>query len=216
MEKISQQNHLRNYSVNFRIAATQKILEGIMPIRSVLDVGCRNCEAKFIVPYGVSYFGNDLFQNAEKSVSFVGDILSVNFDRTFDCVMALDIVEHVDDPFALMDKLASLAEKHLIVSLPNIYDLLHKYDFVFRGTLGRKYSFGVKNSLDRHRWVMNYDEIHHFFSWYSKKHRMHLETKDIIIGERSDMAVSRIASRLTTCFLGEKTMTKTVIALFSK
>lgn len=202
-------------AMNFRIRAAGEICEKL-DIGSVLDVGCRGCEAKSILPSGAEYYGNDLFQNDERSVTFVGDVLEAEFGRTFDCVMALDIIEHVDDPYALMDKLFNLSDNYLLVSLPNIYDLPHKYDFVFKDTLGKKYQFDVKNSLDRHRWVMSYDEIYQFLSFYSQKYDMRMETKDLIIGEHSSRLPSKIASKLIPLIFGKKIMTRTVMALFSK
>lgn len=200
---------------NFRIDAAGEFLRKLH-ISSVLDVGSRGCEALSVVPSGVEYCANDLFQNSAGSIDYVGDILAVNFDRTFSCVMALDIIEHVDDPYCLMDKLAVLADKYLLLSLPNIYDVSHKYDFIFRSTLGEKYKFRTENSLDRHRWIMNYDEIHEFFQSYSKKYSMNLETKDILIGENARNPIIRTFSKTLLRILGRKNMTRTVIGLFIK
>lgn len=168
--------------MNFRIAAAGKILSKLS-ISNVLDIGCRGCEAKHILREGVEYFGNDLFQNVDGSVSFVGDVLQVDFGRDFDCVIALDVVEHVDDPYVLMDKIISLSNKYIIISLPNTYDLPHKMDFLFKSTLGKKYSFETSNRMDRHRWVINYDEICDFYSHYARTHGMALEMIDVMPGE---------------------------------
>src|SRR5688500_9155025 len=109
---------INDATVNLRIRTAGQLI-AYLGVKSVLDVGCRNCEAENVIPKGVEYFGNDLFQNAAGSVAHVGDALTLEFGRTFDCVIALDVVEHVDDPHGLMDKLASLAERYLLVSLPN-------------------------------------------------------------------------------------------------
>jgi hypothetical protein len=182
----------------------------------MLDVGCRNCEAQTVVPRGVEYFGNDLFQNAVGSVTYVGDALTVEFGRTFDCVMALDVVEHVDNPHGLMDKLVSLAERYLLISLPNIYDLKHKYDFVINNSLGGKYLFGTENRTDRHRWVMNYDEIQQFYSHYANRHGMSLVTRDVVDGLFSPKLTTRLAYRSLSLLLSKRTLTRTVFGFFSK
>lgn len=201
--------------INFRIRAAGEFIQDIQ-ITSVLDVGCRGCEALNVMPPGIEYFANDLFQNKDGLVNYVGDIQTIQFDRKFDCVLALDIVEHVDDPYTLMDKLISLADKHVLISLPNIYDVSHKIDFVFRETLGRKYNFSTENSLDRHRWIMNYEEVYSFFQHYSRKYDMKLETKDLAIGERSRSLIFRSSAKVASIILGKRNMTRTVVGLFTK
>jgi hypothetical protein len=168
------------------------------------------------MPDGTEYWGNDLFQNKDDGVAYIGDVLSMDFGRTFSCVMALDIVEHVDDPYSLMDKLVSLTDKYLIVSLPNIYDIQHKYNFVMKSTLGRKYHFGVENKLDRHRWVMSYDEIHQFYKAFAKKYSLSLETIDISIEETPTRVNTALILKVFSPFLSRKVMTTTVFAVFSK
>lgn len=200
---------------NFRISAAAKVLAEL-DIGSVLDVGCRGCEARQVIPAGVRYFGNDLFQNETDEVDFVGDVMQMDFGQNFDCVMALDVVEHVDDPHSLMDKLIGLADRHVVVSLPNIFDLLHKYNFVFKSSLGSKYLFGVENSLDRHRWIMNCEEIRRFYAFYAEKHRLKLETRDILIGFDSDKLTNRMAARLISAVFGKNVMTRTIVGVFSR
>lgn len=139
-------------------------------IKTVLDVGCRSGILKKYLPSKLEYFGNDLISGA--NVHYVGDIMDIDFDRRFDCVFALDILEHVDMLHDLFDKLVSLSNESLIVSLPNTYDLKSRYKFVIKGHLGGKYKFSGLNSLDRHRWLMSYDEIYHFFQVKASQYDM--------------------------------------------
>lgn len=201
--------------MNFRIQAAANLIKELNPT-DVLDVGCRGCEASRALPPDIRYYGNDLFQNAEGSVDFVGDALCYEFGRTFQCVVALDIVEHVDDPYSLMDKLIGLADKYLIVSLPNIYDVLHKRDFLIGNTLGSKYEFGVENRMDRHRWLMSYDEIVEFYKYFAAKHCVQLEMHDVLIGSNSTRATSRALCSLGSLVFGRKNFTRTIVGLFSK
>lgn len=201
--------------MNFRIRAAGEILNQLT-IANVLDIGCRGCEAKQILREGIEYYGNDLFQNEYGEVIYVGDVLQVDFGRTFDCVVALDIVEHVDDPYVLMDKIISLSNKYVIVSLPNTYDLPHKIDFLLKSSLGKKYSFETSNRLDRHRWVMNYDEIYAFYSYYAIKYGISLNTTNIRLGESSSNTRSKLASTLLRPIVGKKNLTRTVIGVFTK
>lgn len=201
--------------MNFRIAAAREMLSGLN-IRSALDVGCRDCAARNALPVDAEYFGCDLFQNPAGTVTYVGDIMSLKLDRRFDSVIALDVIEHVDDPHALMDRLVEITDKHLLVSLPNIFDLRHKLMFMFRNTLGGKYQFGVENTLDRHRWVMNHDEILAFLSHFAEKHAMRMSTRNLRVGLDSGSVKWRLALPLLRPLIGDKTLTSTVMALLSK
>ena len=201
--------------MNFRINNTIKILESL-EYDSVLDVGCRRCDLKKGLNSSKAYFGCDLFQNDENLVDFVGDVMAYDFNQKFDVVTALDIVEHVDNPYILMDKLVDLSKKYVIISLPNIYDIQHKYNFVFKSTLGGKYYFGTENSLDRHRWVMNYDEINAFFQFYAKKYNMKLETFDVKLAENSTRLSNKLLVGVLQALLSKSNMTRTVIGIFKK
>jgi hypothetical protein len=131
-------------------------------------------------------------------------------------VIALDVVEHVDNPYELMEKLISLADRYLLISLPNIYDLKHKYDFVINNSLGGKYLFGTENRIDRHRWLMNYDEIQRFYSHYANRHAMSLVTHAVIDGLHSPKLITRLAYRSLSLLISRKTLTRTIFALLSK
>ncbi len=201
--------------MNFRIMAASEILNELS-ISEVLDIGCRGCEAKAVLPKVVSYYGNDLVQNESGSVNFVGDALHYNFGKTFECVIALDVIEHVDDPYALVDKLINIADKHLVISLPNVYDISHKFDFLTKNSLGSKYSFEIENRLDRHRWLMSYDEINDFYRHYAEKHNVKLKTRDIHFGDYAVNMRFKLLSRLILPVLGEKNLTRSVIGVFTK
>jgi len=201
--------------MNFRIKTAEKVLNQLT-ISNVLDIGCRGCEAKQILREGVDYYGNDLFQNKRGEVRYVGDVLQVDFGRTFDCVIALHIIEHVDDPYILMDKIINLSNKYAIISLPNTYDLPHKVDFLLKSSLGKKYSFETSNRLDRHRWIMNYDEIIAFYSYYAKKYRMSLETIEIKLGASSPKVSTKLTSALLGTFFGKKNLTRNIVGVFIK
>jgi|SaaInlStandDraft_5_1057022.scaffolds.fasta_scaffold04120_5 hypothetical protein len=200
--------------MNFRIEAASSILESVK-YKSILDVGCRRCDLKNVLTEGKEYYGCDLFQH-EGLVEYVGDVMSIEFNRKFDSVIALDIVEHVDNCHELMDKLFSLSNKYIIISLPNIYDIQHKYHFIRYNTLGGKYIFNTANSLDRHRWVMNYDEIYNFYTFYADKHNCKLTFKDIKLGSNSSNIFSKIITKILNTLGFYKSTTRAVLGVFEK
>ncbi|MEA2154952.1 MAG: hypothetical protein QOE11_1092, partial [Solirubrobacteraceae bacterium] len=70
-------------------------------------------------------------------------------------------LEHLDDPQSALDEAIRVASKAVVVLLPNLYTLILRAQFAAGRTFG-KYSFGPDNSLDRHRWLMNFDQAADF------------------------------------------------------
>ena len=200
---------------NFRIDAASSAINGF-GVTSLLDVGCRGCELQKAISEKIDYFGNDLFQNNAESVAYVGDFMDLQFDRKFECCVALDVVEHVDDPHALVARLFSLSEKYVVISLPNIFSLTHKRDFLFSNTLGAKYAFRSENSLDRHRWVMSYEEIHAFFKHCEKLYDAKCVTRDLMFGSVTENGLKRAFVKCARPIFGQANMTKAVLAVFEK
>jgi 2-polyprenyl-3-methyl-5-hydroxy-6-metoxy-1,4-benzoquinol methylase len=198
-----------------RVRVAGEAIGSLPDVRTLLDVGCRDSRLMAFLRPQVEYAGADLYQNDRNTVDYVGDINSVCIDRTFDCVVALDILEHVDDPFSLFDKLTSLSNRYLVVSLPNCYDLKHQYLFAFRKTLGGKYEFPVSNPTDRHRWVMNYQEICRFFQAKASEHSMSFEAKNVKYGELRFRATSLVGYGCRFLLPAHLT-TETVLGVFSR
>jgi hypothetical protein len=56
-----------------------------------------------------------------------------------------------------LDEAMRVAARAVIVLLPNLYTLWLRIQYL-RGRPSNKYLFGPDNSLDRHRWIMNFDQ----------------------------------------------------------
>jgi hypothetical protein len=121
----------------------------------LLDVGCRGCELHTYVSEMVSYEGVDLFQNSDKSVTHVLDVSKgLPFaDRSFDYVIGLDILEHLDNFQESIEELLRVSGDRLIVMLPNMAHLLFRFKFLRTGRLSGKYDFIFGQGQDRHRWL---------------------------------------------------------------
>ncbi len=145
-----------------RIEFAGNLISALDGIKSVLDVGCRDGALKSVLPSQVEYFGSDLLA-ANASVRYVGDFNSIEFDRRFDAIVALDVLEHMEHPSRAFDKMGNLSSRYIITSLPNCYDLRTRAQVAFGGRMGGKYEFSVDEPLDRHRWVMGFGEIVRFY-----------------------------------------------------
>lgn len=184
-----------------------------LAVESVLDVGCRDGQLRRLLPAQVHYSGCDLLPG--ENVRYVGDIRSIEIGERFDCVIALDMLEHVDDLHALFDRLAGFAGRAMIVSLPNCYDLKGRFKFAFRGRLGGKYEFSPVPVLDRHRWIMGYEEIRDFYAAKARQHGFALTVHDIAYGERGSWRVTSVLG-LASRVLGPRLTCESVLGVFSR
>lgn len=182
-----------------------------LPVRSVLDVGCRDGYLRRFLPEHVRYSGCDLV--AGEHVRYVGDVRLIDIDESFDCVIALDLLEHVDDIHALFDRLAGLAGQALVVSLPNCYDLKSRLRFALRGRLGGKYEFSAVPVLDRHRWIMGYDEIRRFYSAKATQLGFELNIHDLRYGDPGSWRLTSLLG-LTSRVLGPRLTSECVLGVF--
>lgn len=102
--------------------------------RSLLDLGCgEGYVLDALVRSGVAdeldiaLTGADLSQRAvERARARLGDRATVrcadatapNFDGSFDLVMMLEVLEHLEDPAIMLDHLDALTTRHLVLSVP--------------------------------------------------------------------------------------------------
>jgi hypothetical protein len=179
-------------------------------LRSILDIGCRDCELASYFP-GLEYHGADLFPGP--GVSYVGNICDTALERAFDAVVACDILEHLEDPSGLFDRLLAHAERYFLISLPNCYDLKSRAQFL-GGQMGGKYRFTEEPPIDRHHWLMNRAEIAEFCRVKAEKHALGLRMIDMPYGRGS----SRYAGfgRLASAVLPRSLGVPTVFALFTR
>jgi 2-polyprenyl-3-methyl-5-hydroxy-6-metoxy-1,4-benzoquinol methylase len=197
-----------------RIGFAAEILRPLAPT-SILDVGCRDGALADHFPR-VDYWGADLLPSANGRVRIVGDIVEMQLTRRFDAIVACDILEHVDRPSELFDRLVGATDRLLLVSLPNTYDLKSRIRFAMRGRLGGKYEFLEQGSKDRHRWLMNRREILEFYRLKAAKHRLALRSFDLTYGSSRHRTLKAISGRLMASVLPASICAETVFGLFLK
>ena len=155
-----------------KFVIVRELLAGRTPeTTSLLDAGCRGCELRPHVEDRARYVGVDLMQNAAGSVDHVGDIArGLPFpDRSFDYVVALDVLEHMDDFHAGMTELARVTRERLVVVLPNYAHLNVRWRFLRHGGLGNKYELPLGTVADRHRWVTVLPQTDRYMDWFAER-----------------------------------------------
>lgn len=196
-----------------RIKFAAAILRPLCP-KSILDVGCRDASLLDEFPI-VPYAGADLVPDKLGRVKYIGDITEIDFDRRFDTVVALDILEHLDRPGELFDRLVALADRLILVSLPNTYDLKSRVMFV-RGQLGGKYEFCEDPPADRHRWLMNRNQIVAFYEAKAARHDLSFQEFDLTYGASMNSDLTARCGRVLAKILPPSMAAETIFGLFSK
>lgn len=153
---------------------------------------------------------------AGEGVNYVGDIAALEIRERFDCVAALDILEHVEDPFAVFDKLYGLSKLMLVVSLPNCFDIRAKLNFLFRDRVSSKYELGLQHRQDRHRWIMSCGEIRRFYVNKAETHEASLQMIDVsLFDEVRGWTVVKALRALPLLAMPASWRTTQIIGVFS-
>ena len=140
----------------------------------VLDVGCDEAPLRNSLGRG-RYVGVDLYGAPDVFVDLEQGALPFGSD-TFDCVICLDVLEHLEHLHQVFSELVRVARRYLIISLPN--SLGQYWPQLIRGG-GRSVHFGlpVDPPQDRHRWFFNYEEAKAFL---------------LVMAQRNDLQLRRL------------------------
>ncbi len=198
-----------------RVEKTARLLTGNKDIQSVLDVGCRDGILMKYLPETIRYHGADLFPVGDH-VDYVGDIMTMDFDETFDAVTAVDVLEHLDELHKAFDKLVGLSRKTLIVSLPNCYDLKSRCRFALKGHMGGKYKLSADATEDRHRWLLTYDDIIGFYRAKARQHDLTVTIHPVCYGEFGSKSPRGYTGRLLSACLPRALTAHSIVAEFRK
>lgn len=152
------------------------VISGLVPAdaASVVDIGCRDRALRTHLSPGVRYVGVDLappadvIASAEERLPFEDD--------EFDCAVLADVLEHLEHPHDALEEAIRVARASVVVLLPNLYSALHRARFVSGATFG-KYQFGPERRVDRHRWLMNFDQARAFTHGVAEGAGWHVEAE---------------------------------------
>lgn len=138
----------------------QSILRG----SRILDVGGDQGFLKGHLESGTHYWSIDAAQGADQAVDL--DLGALPFeDRSYDCVLCLDVLEHVDNIHGLFDELCRVSSAYVVISLPNawavFWGMLRRGEYR-PGMATKFYGLPVDPPSDRHKWFFNDDEARRF------------------------------------------------------
>lgn len=138
---------------------------------SVLDVGADQGLLEDELDDSVEYWGIGLGDGVDEMVDLEEDGIPYE-DDTYDCVVCLDVLEHVDNIHHVFDELCRVANEHVIISLPNPWASFMRLlrDGYYSKNLPMKfYNLPVDGPTDRHKWFYGPQEAERFFAGRAAK-----------------------------------------------
>lgn len=149
----------------------QSILKG-----SILDVGADKCHLKAYLGKDTEYLGIGLGEDTDQQVDLEREKIPFP-DSAFDCVLCLDVLEHLDNIHQVFDELCRVTRRFVILSLPNpwahFYRMLCDGDYR-SGCPVKFYGLPVEPPVDRHKWFFSAEEAKEFILHRTEKNDMRL------------------------------------------
>lgn len=124
----------------------------------ILDVGCGNAYLRKLIK--AEYTGVDKEKNADLSIDISSGLPFK--DKSFDTVVAFDVLEHIDDIYFIFDEVCRVSRRWVIITLPNLYEWRLRLSFLFGRLKTGKYGLPEEPPQDRHRWIFNIKEAEKF------------------------------------------------------
>lgn len=145
----------------------EQILKG-----KILDVGADQQHLKKYLPAEVEYTGIDIEGSGEvRKVDLEKE--KVPFaDRAFDCVVCLDVLEHVENTHEVFDELCRVSQDWVLISLPNPYSGFMAYLERGQYSPGRNikyYGLTTEREIDRHKWFFSASEAREYVAYRAEK-----------------------------------------------
>jgi SAM-dependent methyltransferase len=180
---------------------------------TVLDVGCRGGELAGYLPVGTRYTGVDLQRGGNDIRADLSFGLPFR-SRSFELVAALDVLEHTDRIWGAFDELCRVSRVWLAVSLPNLYGLVQRVEFVL-GRRWAKYLLPSEPIEDRHRWLIGLRESRRFVSERAARNGFQI-SDEVFQRPEFRRASVKFAYRLANLLPGRELTTWTYFALLRR
>jgi hypothetical protein len=156
----------------------------------VLDVGSRSGNLRRALPAGAGgYRSIDLGPPADV-VADIGRGLPVR-ERTFDTVVALDVLEHADDIHRAFGELCRVSASHVLVTLPNAFEASARMRYLLGRAPSGKYGLPAEPPADRHRWLFSLDDARRFLRALAPRCGFELKDEGCLVGPRRGVRMVR-------------------------
>jgi len=139
---------------------------------SILDVGAGQSYLRDLLDQECTYLS---VGKSDPSLDMDVDLEKENLpfeNNSFDCVVCLDVLEHLENIHMVFDELCRVCRRTVIISLPNAYpvfwDMLRAGEFAL-GTPMKYYNLPVEPPRDRHKWFFSISEAKNFVQYRAEE-----------------------------------------------
>jgi len=150
----------------------------------ILDVGADEGYLKKYLPAETDYWGIGLGGHPDQVVNLEKEKIPFP-EHSFDCVLCLDVLEHLDNIHEIFDELCRVSRNYVIISLPNPWagflGMLRAGNY--RPDQPMKfYGLPPEPPEDRHKWFFSYKEAKNFVLHRAMKNNMRVVQMDTYKG----------------------------------
>lgn len=155
---------------------TARIIEN--PYTSLLDIGCgRRVQLmrKYLSP-SIKWQGLDFPQESNNDPMDLGSEILIHDlnngipypDNSFDVVIALQVLEHLDNPYFILKEMIRVARNDVVVGMPNQLYWVFRWR-ALRGEIPSSgYRFPPKPVFNRHKWFPTLLQTKAFIEYNAK------------------------------------------------
>jgi len=167
--------------------------EGILKGK-ILDVGADQAYLKKHIE-GIDYHSIGFGRGVNHIINLEQERIPFG-ENSFDCVLCLDVLEHLENIHQVFDDLCKVTSKYVIISLPNPWgdfwgSIRHK---VARSqTVLKSYGLPLEPPEDRHKWFFSQEEAEKFVHYRSDKNGMKIKQLDYFGGFDNQWGIRRFA-----------------------
>lgn len=140
----------------------------------ILDIGADQCFLKEYLKEDTYYVGIGLSNSVDIYIDLEREKIPFE-ENSFDCVLCLDVLEHLDNIHDIFDDICSVSKKYVIISLPNphgvFWHYLRHYNYNEHQHM-KFYGLPLDKPEDRHKWFFSTEEAKKFILYRAKKSNM--------------------------------------------
>jgi Methyltransferase domain len=146
----------------------------------ILDVGADACHLKQHLSPETDYCGIGLGEGVDRVVNLEQELIPFP-SESFDCVLCLDVLEHIENIHAVFDDVCRVTRRFAVISLPNawldFYNMLRHGDYR-SGQPMKFYGLPLEPPADRHKWFFSADEARAFIAYRAPVNKMRIVQMD--------------------------------------
>jgi SAM-dependent methyltransferase len=101
-----------------RLKTILKIINKL-PSGTILDIGCMDDYLLKKVPKRFEYLGYDENPLSKNNRIIKDKVENISKDKNFDIVLCTEVLEHLDNPVDMINKIKKISKRFVLISVPN-------------------------------------------------------------------------------------------------